>query len=260
MATILRAETGHAGASGRYRVKAVCFLICLTVSVLSIGVQAERRVTRTWEAKSALHTVFSGHHCSRDDFRGRSADGRVARGDRIEGSREPSRGTQGRRTAPHLCSWISGWPTRWSRPVARHPHCLSLTATSSPLRSSRSRISVRIWGGHQESIRPVDRVPPQSIPRRIARVAGPHLARIMTTGCGRARHPRHARLLCAASVALLAMHPWDATAQSLAPPFSKCVAAAAQWSYTELLCIWQVGAQHGRLAEARKHLRQIGRR
>ena len=54
------------------------------------------------------------------------------------------------------------------------------------------------------------------------------------------------------------MYPCDATAQGLPPPFTKCVAAEAQWSYTELLCIWQVGAQHGRLAEARAHLRRLG--
>jgi CHAT domain-containing protein len=80
----------------------------------------------------------------------------------------------------------------------------------------------------------------------------------MTTGCRRTRHPRLARLLWPAAMALLAMHPLDTTAQSLAPPFSKCVAAAAQWSYTELLCIYQVGAQHQRLAAARKNLRQLG--
>jgi hypothetical protein len=61
MATILRAETGHAGASGRYRVKALSFLICLTVSVLSMGVQAERRETSTWVAKSALQSAFNRH-------------------------------------------------------------------------------------------------------------------------------------------------------------------------------------------------------
>ena len=44
----------------RYRSSRV-LLICLTVSVLSIGVQAEQAVTRRWEARSALHTFFSGH-------------------------------------------------------------------------------------------------------------------------------------------------------------------------------------------------------
>jgi hypothetical protein len=62
MATILRAETGHAGANGRYRIKAASFLICLAVSMLSIGVQAERMVMETWEEISGFHTFLSGHH------------------------------------------------------------------------------------------------------------------------------------------------------------------------------------------------------
>ena len=81
-----------------------------------------------------------------------------------------------------------------------------------------------------------------------------------TIGRTRARQPPQAKLLCAAAVTWLALYPEAATAQSLRlpPPFTACTAAAAQWSYTELLCIYQAGAQHGRLAEARKHLRQLG--
>ena len=37
------------------------FLICLTLCVLSISAQAEQTASRTWVAKSALHSVFSGH-------------------------------------------------------------------------------------------------------------------------------------------------------------------------------------------------------
>ena len=40
--------------------RAVALLLCLTVSVLSIGVQAEQ-TTRTWEARSAVHSFFGGH-------------------------------------------------------------------------------------------------------------------------------------------------------------------------------------------------------
>ena len=41
------------------KIKAVSFWICLTVSLLSIGVQAEQ--TRRWEARSGLNSVFNGH-------------------------------------------------------------------------------------------------------------------------------------------------------------------------------------------------------
>jgi hypothetical protein len=41
--------------------KAVAFLICLTVSVLSIGVQAKQTAAATWVAKSGLHSFFAGH-------------------------------------------------------------------------------------------------------------------------------------------------------------------------------------------------------
>jgi hypothetical protein len=61
MATIFRAETRHAGASGRYRFKTASFVICVIVSALSIGVHAERTATRTWQAKSGLQSVFNRH-------------------------------------------------------------------------------------------------------------------------------------------------------------------------------------------------------
>ena len=39
--------------------RAVALFLCLTVSVLSISVQAEQ--TSTWEARSGLLTFFGGH-------------------------------------------------------------------------------------------------------------------------------------------------------------------------------------------------------
>lgn len=69
---------------------------------------------------------------------------------------------------------------------------------------------------------------------------------------------RHAPRIYAALVASLLMHQAAVAAQRLPVPFSACVAAADEWSYTELLCIWRTGAQQQRLAEARRHLRQLG--
>ena len=61
MAMSFKVLSGHVGAWGRYRIKAAAFLICLTVSFLSIGVQAERAVERTWEARSNVKSFLSGH-------------------------------------------------------------------------------------------------------------------------------------------------------------------------------------------------------
>ena len=41
--------------------RAVALLLCLAVSVLSIGVQAEQTAASTWEARSGLLTFFGGH-------------------------------------------------------------------------------------------------------------------------------------------------------------------------------------------------------
>ena len=61
MSTIFRTATTHAGATGRHRVKAVCLLICLTVSVFSTGAQAERMALRKWVATSNLNSFFNRH-------------------------------------------------------------------------------------------------------------------------------------------------------------------------------------------------------
>jgi hypothetical protein len=61
MLTLLGTKTTHAAADGRSRVRAVSCVIGLTVSLLAIGVQAERAVTRTWVAKSGLQTIFNRH-------------------------------------------------------------------------------------------------------------------------------------------------------------------------------------------------------
>ena len=61
MATIFRAKAGHPEASSRYRVKPASVLICLAVSMLSIGVQAERVVQQEWLGMSGFHTVLNGH-------------------------------------------------------------------------------------------------------------------------------------------------------------------------------------------------------
>ena len=59
MAMSFGAPTGHGGVSGQR--KAVSYLICLTVFLLSIGVQAEHAATRSWEVRSGLHSFFGGH-------------------------------------------------------------------------------------------------------------------------------------------------------------------------------------------------------
>ena len=61
MSTLFMAETGHATESRRHSIQAVCCVIGLAVCALSIGVRAEQVVTRTWVAKSGLHSIFNRH-------------------------------------------------------------------------------------------------------------------------------------------------------------------------------------------------------
>ena len=65
-------------------------------------------------------------------------------------------------------------------------------------------------------------------------------------------------LKCVACALALGAGPGPASAQAPPSPFAACVAAAPQWSYQELLCLYRVGSQHGRLAEARDRLRRLG--
>ena len=61
MVMSFKAPSSHVGAWSRSRIKGAAFLICLTVSVLPIGVQADQAVTQTWLAKSGLQTILPGH-------------------------------------------------------------------------------------------------------------------------------------------------------------------------------------------------------
>ncbi len=215
MAMSFRAPTGHVRVSGRHRVRAVSVLICLIVSTLSIGVQADKAATGSWQGVSGLHTFAEGTLVRVTIIERGAAAVHVARRDRIERSRKPSRGTQGRPTHAELNPAVGSEAgrERWSRPVER----LRRDYVRQP-RAYRSARHVRgynsVWGWPSRWIRPVG---PVSIPgdpqALLPRVARKDHTRV-TTGCARARLILDGCVSCTRqSVALLAMQPCDATAQ-----------------------------------------------